>query len=306
MEFFPANAPCALQKLPPIAAVSDAKGIPFLGVTFVGYPRDGYLTFCENAPPAGAIDKNFDSTVLVTPDLAERLVTSWPAAKLLRVEDPRASFIDTLEYLQDSKLIRMSSLMPENSIISPDAKVGVGAIIDSGVQIEAGATVGNGAVVHAGTWLKRGASIGDNCIVGGSGINAYVGLDGGRRRFPHIAGVIIGEGASLGDGCVVVRGILSSTRIGENCIIGNLCNIGHGVDIDNDVWISVGTLIGGHTRISTGATIAMGCTIRDNVSIGAHANVGMGSVVTKHVRAGMSVFGNPARTLPSIKAGPVR
>lgn len=306
MEFFPSHSSCPLQKLPTMTAVSDARGIPFIGVTFVGYPRDGYLTFCENLPSSGTIDTGFDSTVLVSHDLADRLATSWPAAKLLRVDDPRASFIDTLEYLQHNNLIRPSSLLPENPGISPDARISKGAVIDAGVQIDADVAVGSGAVVHAGTWLKRGATVGDNCVIGGSGINVYVGRDGRRRGFPHVAGVIIGEGASLGAGCVIVRGILSSTRIGENCIIGNLCNIGHGVEIDSDVWISVGTLIGGHTHVSTGATIAMGCTIRDNVRIGAHANVGMGSIITKHVRAGVSVFGNPARTYPSITAGPVR
>lgn len=306
MEFFATLSPFPLQQLPTMAAVSDAQGVTLLGVTFVEYPREGCLTFCENPPSGETIDVRSNSTVLVSHHLADRLATSWPAARLVRVDDPRASFIDTLEYLHSNKMIQPSSLLPNSPTISPHARIGAGAIIEAGVQIDADVIVGNGAVVHAGTWLKRGSILGDNCVVGGTGINAYVGQDGRRRNFPHVAGVIIGEGASLGSGCVVVRGILSSTRIGENCIIGNLCNIGHGVEIANDVWISVGTLIGGHTRVGTGATIAMGCTIRDNLRVGDHTNVGMGSTVTKHVRTGTSVFGNPARTHPSITAGPVR
>jgi len=306
MEYFPAHRPCPLHSLPTLATLPDAQGQQFLGVVFVGHPRSGYLTFCEKPPPNEAIDPTFDSTVLVSHDLADRLATSWPAASLLRVEDPRAVFIDTLEYLQSNSLIGASSMLPKTPAVSPEARIGEGAVIEAGAQIDDGVIIGNGAVVHAGVWLKSGANIGANCVIGGTGINAYVGRDGRRRGFPHLGGVIIGEGTSLGAGCVVVRGILSSTRVGTDCIIGNLCNVGHGVEIGDNVWISVGTMIGGHTRIDTSATIAMGCTIRDNIIVGARANVGMGSVVTKQVSAGSSVFGNPARSFTAINAGPAR
>lgn len=306
MEYFSARRPCPLHSLPTLATLPDAQGEQFLGVAFVDYPRSGYLTFCEKAPKSEAIDPTFDSTVLVSHDLAVRLATSWPAARLLRVEDPRAVFIDTLEYLQSNGLIAASSLLPQAPRVSPEARIGANAMIEAGAQIDDGVIIGNGAVVHAGAWLKHGAHVGANCVIGGTGINAYVGRDGRRRGFPHLGGVIIGEGTSVGAGCVIVRGILSSTHIGADCIIGNLCNVGHGVEIADNVWISVGAMIGGHTRIGASATIAMGCTIRDNISIGARANVGMGSVVTKHVRAGSSVFGNPARSCHAINAGPAR
>lgn len=306
MEFFPARRPCPLPSLPAMTGIPDAQDKQFLGVTSVKYPRAGYLTFCEKPPPIDTVDSKFSATVLVSHKLADKIATSWPAADLLRVDDPRAVFIDTLEYLQRNDLLSRSSLLPKAHTISPNSRIGTGAVVEAGAQIDADVTIGSGAVVHADTWLQRGVTIGDNCVVGGAGINAYVGRDGRRRGFPHVAGVIIGGGASLGAGCVVARGILSSTCIGGNSIIGSLCNIGHGVEIGDDVWISVGTMIGGHSSIGTAATIAMGCTIRDNVRIGSRANVGMGSVVTKHVRAGSSVFGNPARSLPAINAGPPR
>lgn len=306
MEFFPALSPCPLQSLPTLAGVPCARHLAFLGVTFIKYPRADYLAFCETAPETAAPDPTFDSTVLVPRDAAGRCATAWPAAKLLPVDDPRAIFIDTLEYLQGNDLVGPSTLLPTAPTISTDASIGAGAIIDTGVQIDPGVTVGRNAVVRAGTWLKRGVIIGDNCTIGGVGINAYAGSDGRRRGFPHLAGVIVGERTSLGAGCIVVRGILCSTRIGANGIIGNLCNVAHGDEIGDDVWISIGTLIGGHTQIGNKATIAMGCTIRDNIQIGAHANIGMGSVVTKSVNVGASVFGNPARRVPAIKAGPSR
>lgn len=305
MEFFPAHHPCPLRSLPPLSVIPEAGDLQFLGVTFVKNPRAGHLTFCEMEPGEG-VDPSFDSTVLVSHGLADRLAAAWPSAKLLRVDDPRAVFIDTLEYLQRKGLLGVSSLLPSPPVISPDAQIGAGAIVEQGAQVDPGVSIGSGAVVRAGTWLKRGATIGENCVIGSIGINAYVGQDGRRRGFPHLASVIIGEGVSLGAGCAVVRGILTSTRIGAYSIIGNLCNIGHGVEIDENVWMSVGAMVGGHARIGEGTTIAMACAIRDNIRIGSRANLGMGSVVTKNVVAGTSVFGNPARAYPSLKTGPAR
>jgi len=306
METIPLRRTCPTESLPPLSSVADAKGLQLSGVTFLAHPHAGHLSFCEKEPAGDSIDPEFHAIVLVPRALADGLAKRWPGSRLLRVDDPRAVFIDTLEYLQRNDLLAMSTNLPPNPTVSPDARIGNGAVVEAGAAIEPGASVGSNAVIHAGSWLRRGASVGDGCVIGSKGINAYVGRDGRRRDFPHAAGVIIGENASLGAGCVVVRGILTSTRIGEDSIVGNLCNIGHGAEIGNNAWISVGTMVGGHTRIGAGATIAMGCAIRDNVRIGAGASVGMGSVVTKDVRAGNSVFGNPARTYAAISAGPSR
>ncbi|HTA64691.1 MAG TPA: hypothetical protein VK753_04225 [Xanthomonadaceae bacterium] len=306
MEYFPARRPCPLNSLPTLASIPQAADAVFHGVTLIDNPRAGCLTFCEKPPAGDAIDLAVDSTILVAHELAVPIARSYPRSTLLPVDDPRATFIDTLEYLQRSGLLGATSLLPENPSIASDARIGERAVVETGVQVDPGVSIGSGAIVRSGTWLRRGVTVGENCVIGTSGINAYVGRDGRRRGFPHLAGVMVGEGASVGAACVVVRGILSSTRIGTGSIVGNLCNIGHGVEIEENVWISVGTMVGGHTRIGAKATIGLSCAIRDNVRIGAAANVGMGSVVTKHVRAGASVFGNPARTYDSLQAGPAR
>ena len=306
MEYFPIHTPCLLETLPTMALLPQTHGELIHGVCLLSRPLSGYLTFCDRLPSGGVVNTDCTSTILVPPELEAHLNRQFPAARLISVGDPRAVFIDTLDYLQRAGLLGMSSVLPKDPRVSPDATIGAHVVIEAGVQIDAGATVGSGAVILRGTWVQSGVIVGANSVLGSTGINAYAGKDGKRRGFPHLAGVIVGDGASLGASCVVMRGILSSTQIGAGSIIGNLCNIGHGVEIGENVWMAAGTVVGGHTKIEDKATIALGCMIRDNITVGAAANIGMGSVVTKSVRPGVSKFGNPARPFTSVNAGPSR
>ena len=306
MEYFPLHTPCFFESLPTTALLPKLHGEYMYGVSLLAKPLRGYLTFCDRLPAGKDVNTSCTSTILVPPDLEIELARRFPAAKLIAFSDPRSLFIDTLDYLQKSNLLGLTALLPANPTVSSDVEKGEHVVIEPGVQIDAGVKIGSGSVIRRGTWLKAGVTVGENSVIGSIGINAYVGKDGKRRGFPHLAGVILGEGVSLGASCVVVRGILSSTQIGAGGIIGNLCNIGHGVEIAENVWMSAGSLVGGHTQVGDKATIALGCTIRDNIAIGAGANIGMGSVVTKSVRAGCSVFGNPAKPFSSINAGPAR
>jgi len=306
MEHFPAIEGIRLASVPPLAANLGSMDAAITGVSWIRCSRAAHLTFCDRQALLDEVRLAPGALVLVPHEMVAYASRAFPDARLLPVDDPRAVFIDAVGYLQREGWLGSSSLLPADPSISRDASIGAGAHVEPGARIDEGVRVGDGAIVKAGVWLRRGVSVGENCVIGSIGINAYLGRDGVRRGFPHLGAVIVGEGSSFGAGCVVVRGILSSTRVGEKCIVGNLCNIGHGAEIAENAWISVGTMIGGHARIGSGASIAMGCRIRDNIAIGEGASVGMGSVVLKDVEKASSVFGNPARSFPGIAAGPVR
>lgn len=276
------------------------------GIARLGYTKPGDMCFCDREPGAELDAIPAGTIILCTENLAGHLQQRFPAVVCIPLPDPRSSFIDLGHRLLSEGKVDVSVAVPRPFGIHPTVQVGAQSVIHPETRIDEGVKIGAQCVIHRGTWIQAGAVIRDNSVVGVDGINAYRGQDGGQRSFPHFASVIIGEQVEIGAGAVVVRGILNSTRIGRDSVIGNLSNIGHVVEIGEKVWMSVGCLIGGHTRIGAGATLGMGVTVRDNIEIGARAQVGMASVVVKSVAPDASVFGNPARVVGPIQAGPAR
>ena len=128
--------------------------------------------------------------------------------------------------------------------------------------------------------------------------------------------------------------VRENAKIGNNCIIGKNAYIDHDVEIGNNVkiqnnssiyykaMIEDGVFIGPHviltndktprsidtkgnlktdrdwkaetTIVKEGASIGAGSVILPGITIGGHAMIGAGSVVTKNVPDHCLVYGNPA------------
>jgi len=277
------------------------------GIARFGYADPGDLCFCDQEPGAELEDISDGAVILCKEHLSGGLRKRYPGAIFISLPDPRATFIDIGHRLLAEGKVGVSVAVPRPFSTHATVQVGAHSVIHPEVRIEKDVQIGASCVIHRGTWIQEGTVIRDNTVVGVEGINFYRGLDGRQRRFPHFASVVIGENVEIGAGSVVVRGILNSTCIGRHSVIGNLCNIGHVVEIGEKVWMSVGCIIGGHTTVKPGATLGMGVTVRDNIEIGENAQIGMASVVMKSVPSGTSMFGNPAHALGKhIQAGPVR
>lgn len=274
-----------------------------VGVSDGRCPADATLCFVDRKPAQDAIDHLQQALVITAPMLASDLHD----CSLLVVSDARALFIDLLVRFEATPGFScFTSLIDTAPGIDPTADIHPTAVIEAGVLIEAGARIAAGCVIKRGTAIGRDVTIRENTVVGGHGIALYKALDGKVLRFPDLAGVVIEDGVEIGTSCSMPRGVLTSTFVGRDSVIGNLCNVGHAVRIGPRVWLSVGTLIGGNSSIGAGSTLGLGVAVRDNVQIGCNCSIGMGSVVMRHLPDGSSVLGNPARRLPRVSAGPER
>jgi acetyltransferase-like isoleucine patch superfamily enzyme len=117
-----------------------------------------------------------------------------------------------------------------------------------------------------------GAKIGINCTVG---------------AFTEIGPSIIGDNCSISGGCFIPEGII----IRSNVFIGP-----HVVFCNDKYPPSCGKWREGPpTIIKDNVSIGAGSIILPGIEIGKGALIGAGSVVTKNIKAGAIVFGNPAK-----------
>ncbi len=138
-------------------------------------------------------------------------------------------------------------------------------------------TVGPRTRVWAFAHILDGATIGSDCNICD---HAFVE---GRVRVGDR--VTVKNGVQLYDGVVVEDDVF----LGPNCIFTN--------DLTPRAAIKKPTDSLSSTLVRRGSSIGANATIVCGVTIGAHAFVGAGAVVTRSIPAHALVVGNPARSL---------
>jgi acetyltransferase-like isoleucine patch superfamily enzyme len=145
-----------------------------------------------------------------------------------------------------------------------------------------------------------------------------LGANVNLSKFINLYGCEIGDNTKIGAFVEVQK----NASIGKNCKISSHTFICEGVLIEDDVFIGHSvtfindsypraTVEGGRlqteadwkvekTLVRKGASIGSGVTVLANVTIGEHALIGAGSVVTKDVPPNAIVAGNPAKVLRSV------
>ncbi len=110
---------------------------------------------------------------------------------------------------------------------------------------------------------------------------------------------VISKHVELGHGNFVDQGAMIGvgTKISNHCVLQAGCIIGAGVLIADFVQIGPGSVVSASVKIEEEVFIGSGVTIVSGITIGKGARIGAGSVVIAPVKAGETVFGNPAQAI---------
>ncbi len=87
------------------------------------------------------------------------------------------------------------------------------------------------------------------------------------------------------------------SKIGSHCIIHTKVSIGVEAQLGDFVQVGAGSTINPGVKIEDEVFIGSGVTIVSGITIGKGARVGAGSVVVAPIKAGDTVFGNPAQAI---------
>lgn len=119
----------------------------------------------------------------------------------------------------------------------------------------------------------------------------------------NLFGCEIGDNVKIGSFVEVGRGV----KIGKNCLIEAFCFICSGVILEDNVFFGPGVICTNdfwppsgkrrQTLVKEGASIGANSTIVCGVTIGKHAMIGAGSVVTKDIPDYALAYGNPAKIM---------
>ena len=158
----------------------------------------------------------------------------------------------------------MESAPRPNQLIAPDVKLGTGVRIYGFVNLY-GCEIGDESKIGTFVEIQKGARIGRRCKISSH--------------------TFICEGVTIEDEVFVGHGVVFI-----NDRYPHATNSDGSVQTDAD-WKCVPTVV------KRGATIGSGATLLCGITVGEHATVGAGSVVTRDVPANAVVAGNPARLL---------
>lgn len=154
--------------------------------------------------------------------------------------------------------------------------------------------IGAGAVIRAGAIIYAGTEVGEETVVGHYTLLRSFVTVGSETQLGH--NLTIERAARIGR---LVR-CSPGSHITSSCVLADRVFLGAGVRTVNDKEMTWHDPAGRKPDLvpplfGTGARVGSGSVVLAGVSIGEHALVGAGSVVTRDVPARALAFGSPAR-----------
>ncbi|HPK53328.1 MAG TPA: acyl-ACP--UDP-N-acetylglucosamine O-acyltransferase [Smithellaceae bacterium] len=182
------------------------------------------------------------------------------------------------------------------AIISPDAQLGEGVEIGAYSIIGADVKIGKNTVVGPHAVIDKYTQIGEGCHIFQF---ASIGADPQDLKFGgERTSVIIGNFNTIREFVTIHRSTTADigvTMIGDHNLIMAYCHVAHNCKLGNNIIMSNGATLGGHTHIEDYAIIGGLTGVHQFSRIGAHCIIGGASGVNKDVPPYTTAAGNHAK-----------
>jgi len=235
---------------------------------------------------------------------------------LIKVEDAYLSFSKLLEFYNQSKSNKVGIEQPsvisenvkygENFYLGSFAYIGSNVIIGDNVKIYPNCfigdnvVIGNNVTIFAGVKVFSETEIGNNvsihsgAVLGGDGFGFAPNPDGTYSKIPQIGNLIIEDNVNIGAGTTIDRATMGSTIIRKGVKLDNQIQVGHNVEIGENTVIAAQTGIAGSTKIGKNCMIGGQVGFAGHITVGNNVHIQGKTGVTKSVKDGEILQGNPA------------
>lgn len=180
--------------------------------------------------------------------------------------------------------------------------------------VEPGAEIGEDVEVGPGAYVGAQVTIGDNCVIAhGCHVSGCTQLGQNNILYPYaVLGtppqdltyhgepteLIVGDDNVFREFVTVNIGTPTGagvTRIGSRNYFMIFSHVGHDCEVDDNVVMVNGVLLGGHCKVESGAKLMGAAAVNPFVTVGREAYVGGLSRIIRDVPPFMIVEGNPAK-----------
>ncbi len=236
----------------------------------------------------------------------------------LVLKDPYVGFARVAQLLdttpQPATDIHPSAVIAADVQLGERVAIGANAVIESGVVLGDDVRIGPGCFVGKNTrlgarsrlWanvtLYHNITMGTDCLVqSGTVIGAdgfgYANERGEWIKIPQLGGVTIGNRVEIGACTTIDRGALEDTRIADNVIIDNQCQIAHNVEIGYGTAVAGSTVMAGSLKVGKYCIIGGASVFNGHMEICDQATVtGMAMVMRPITEPGVYSSGIPLQT----------
>jgi UDP-3-O-[3-hydroxymyristoyl] glucosamine N-acyltransferase len=274
-----------------IAGLIDARFIgdpdfPVTGINEIHMVEPGDLTFVDHPKYYNKALNSKATTILINKEVDP------PTGKSLLISDK--PFDDYVFLVKNFRPFEKAT-----AIISPNAKIGTGTVIQPGAFIGNHVVIGTDCIIHSNVSIYDHSVIGNhvilhsNCVIGADAYY-YQKRPAGYKKLESCGRVIIEDDVEIGALSSIDKGVSGDTIISKGTKFDNHVQVGHDTYIGKNCLIGAFCAIAGVTRIEDDVILWASVLVNKDLVIGKGAILLAGSGTERSLEGGKIYWGIPA------------